>query len=213
MTNGAPARRGHAPARRQWRAGSPSRWTPGDNAEGNTPAYFVLLHGHFTGDEAPPGTALPTGRILTLTIDPQTNRSTDSGIEDRMPNLDAIGKPEPLPLNADATAADGPIRRTLPGREPCSGPYWPPQLCVVEAPYSRATLAGVQARLKRLMGKRPPPAKYGWITGAGGTGVRDSGQPTTFLQVLVETPRLRAFVRRLPHGLVVQAALHPVGND
>jgi hypothetical protein len=70
----------------------------GDDGEPTTPAYFVLLHGHFTGDMAPDAAALPKGSILTLTIDPRTNRWTDSGLHDRMPDLDAIGRPEPLPL-------------------------------------------------------------------------------------------------------------------
>ena len=91
--------------------------------------------------------------------------------------------------------------------------YWPRQLCVVKAHYSRATLVGAGKRLVRLM-QSGDPATYGWITGAGGTGVRDDGQPTTTVQVLVETPRLRAFLSRFPRGLVVvDAALHPVGRD
>jgi hypothetical protein len=69
----------------------------GDPSEANTPAYFVLVHGNFTADgPGPPGAAPPTGSILTLTIDPKTNQSTDSGVEDRMPDLDAIGRSEPL---------------------------------------------------------------------------------------------------------------------
>ena len=93
------------------------------------------------------------------------------------------------------------------------GRYWPRQLCVVKARYSRATLIAVGKRLVRLM-ESAHSASYGWITGAGGTGVRDNGQPTTTVQVLLETPRLRALLRRLPRDLVVvQAALHPVGRD
>jgi hypothetical protein len=92
-------------------------------------------------------------------------------------------------------------------------PYWPRQLCVVKARYSRATLIATGKRLERLM-TSPQSAAYGWITGAGGTGVRDDGQPTTSVEVLLETPQLRELIRRQPPGLVVvQAALHPVGRD
>ena len=92
------------------------------------------------------------------------------------------------------------------------GPYWRRQLCVVKARYARATLVGVGKRLVHLM-TSPRSAAYGWITGAGGTGVSDDGQPTTGVEVLLETPRLRALLRRLPRGLVVvQATLRPVGR-
>lgn len=104
-------------------------------------------------------------------------------------------------------SADPPRTRAVLAR------YWPRQLCVVKARYSRATLIGVGKRLVRLMSS-PESAAYGWITGAGGTGVRDDGQPTTGVEVLLETPKLRALVARQPPGLVVvQAALHPVGRD
>jgi hypothetical protein len=92
------------------------------------------------------------------------------------------------------------------------GPYWRRQLCVVKARYTRATLIGVGKRMERLMASRSSAA-YGWISGAGGTCASDSGQPTTCVEVLLETPRLRALVRRLPRGLlVVQATLRPVGR-
>ena len=70
----------------------------GDPTEPSTPAYFVLLHGEFTGNEAPAGAALPTGSILTMTIDAKRNTVTDGGIEDRMPDLDAIGRAVQLTL-------------------------------------------------------------------------------------------------------------------
>lgn len=90
------------------------------------------------------------------------------------------------------------------------GPYWRRQLCVIKARYSRATLVGVGRRMVHLM-TSSPGATYGWITGAGGTTASNSGQPTTAVEVLVETPQLRALLRRLPRGLVVvQAALRPL---
>ena len=92
------------------------------------------------------------------------------------------------------------------------GPYWRRQLCVVKARYSRATLIGVGKRMERLMASRRSAA-YGWISGAGGTCASDSGQPTTCVEVLLETPRLRALLRRLPRGLVVvQPTLRPLGR-
>ena len=93
------------------------------------------------------------------------------------------------------------------------GPYWPRQLCVVEARYSRATLVGVGKRLERLMTSKRS-AELGWITGAGGTGpLNDDAEPTTSVEVLLETPQLWALLRRLPRGLVVvDAALRPVGR-
>jgi hypothetical protein len=91
------------------------------------------------------------------------------------------------------------------------GLYWPRQLCVVKAHYTRATLVAVGKRMVHLM-TSPHSAAYGWITGAGGTCASDSAQPTTCVEVLVETPQLRALVRQLPEGIVVvEPALRPVG--
>src|SRR5205085_8141330 len=72
-----------------------------DTAELDTPAYFVLVHGEFTASNAsvPPGGKAPTGTILTLTIDPATNASLDTGLVAAMPDLSAMGEPEPLPLS------------------------------------------------------------------------------------------------------------------
>jgi hypothetical protein len=61
--------------------------------DSNQPVYFLLVHGHFTGNMAPPGGPPPTGTVLTLTVDPTTNTATDSGIGDATPDLNAIGKP------------------------------------------------------------------------------------------------------------------------
>ena len=92
------------------------------------------------------------------------------------------------------------------------GPFWHRQLCVVRARYSRAFLNRVRARMIRLMKSTSRAADYGWISGAGGSGVNDRGQPTTGIEVLLETPQLRELLRQLPRGLVVvQAALRPFG--
>jgi hypothetical protein len=58
-----------------------------DTAEADVPVYFVLAHGDFEG-----------GTNLTLTIDPATNRSLGTGLVGAMPDLKAIGIPEPLSL-------------------------------------------------------------------------------------------------------------------
>jgi|SRR5579862_174457 len=67
----------------------------------NTPVYFVIAHGHFTAYNAsvPPGAPLPTGTVLTLTIDPATNMITDAGLESTTPNLNAIGVPQRFRLS------------------------------------------------------------------------------------------------------------------
>jgi hypothetical protein len=79
-----------------------------DTAEPDTPVYFVLVHGRFTDPRAPvPKSAkAPTGTILTLTIDSGTNQSLDTGLVGAMPDVNAIGTPEPLSLgtNTDLTA-------------------------------------------------------------------------------------------------------------
>jgi hypothetical protein len=73
----------------------------GDDGEPNTPAYFLVLQGKFRAMDVPvpAGAAAPTGTILTLTIDPGSNTSSDFGLgHGRLPNLYAIGIPEPVPL-------------------------------------------------------------------------------------------------------------------
>jgi hypothetical protein len=94
------------------------------------------------------------------------------------------------------------------------GPFWHRQLCVVRASYSRAFMERVRARMVQLMMSPSHAAEYGWISGAGGSSVNDRGQPTTDIEVLLETPQLRALLGQLPRGLVVvQPALRPLGND
>lgn len=88
--------------------------------------------------------------------------------------------------------------------------HWPRQLCVLKARYSRATLIGVGKRMVRLMTSSRSPS-YGWINGAGGTCGSNNGQPKTCVEVLLETPKLRALARSLPQGLLgVDPVLRPV---
>jgi hypothetical protein len=41
--------------------------------------------------------------LLVMTIDSKTSQSLDGGVEDAMPDLYAMGEPEPLPLPSDVT--------------------------------------------------------------------------------------------------------------
>jgi hypothetical protein len=92
-------------------------------------------------------------------------------------------------------------------------PYWPRQLCVVKARYSRALLVHEGAKMVALL-KQPSStaaAAFGWPSGGGGTAVSDRGQPMTNLNVLLVTPQLRAYLQKQPPGLVqVQATLNPL---
>jgi hypothetical protein len=94
------------------------------------------------------------------------------------------------------------------------GKYWPRQLCVVRARYSRALLIRESARMETLLKppSSPAAAAYGWPNAAGGTTVDDRGQPMTNLDVLLVTPKLRAYLSTQPPGLIqVEATLRPVG--
>jgi hypothetical protein len=91
------------------------------------------------------------------------------------------------------------------------GPAWPRQLCVVRARYSRPFVNRMRSRILGLMRPMSRAARYGWITGAGGYGVNRLGQTTISLDVLIETPTLRAFLRRLPPGVVaLDSTFRPV---
>lgn len=80
-----------------------------DTAEVDIPVYFVLVRGRFKG-----------GSLLTLTIDPATNRSLGTGLVGAMPDLNAIGTPEPLSLGSGPDlAANVPC---YDGHQPLVGP-------------------------------------------------------------------------------------------
>lgn len=88
---------------------------------------------------------------------------------------------------------------------------WPRQLCVVRSRYSLKVIWHTRRRLVKVLTSGPKAARYGWISGAGGISCTGRGQPTTPLEVLIETPALRALLRRQPRGLVVlDATIHPV---
>jgi hypothetical protein len=89
---------------------------------------------------------------------------------------------------------------------------WPRQLCVVRSRYSLATIWRTRKRMVKLLELQGPAAAlYGWISGAGGISCNERGEPTTPLDLLIETPALVAVLGRQPRGLVVlDATLHPV---
>jgi hypothetical protein len=51
----------------------------------------------------PAGAKPPSGTIITMTIDSKTKQGLDGGIEDAMPDLYAMGEPEPLRLPGGVT--------------------------------------------------------------------------------------------------------------
>jgi gamma-D-glutamyl-L-lysine dipeptidyl-peptidase len=90
---------------------------------------------------------------------------------------------------------------------------WRKQLCVVRSRYSLAVIWHTRKRLVKLLGRGSKTARWGWMNGAGGISCNAKGQPTTPLDVLVETPALRTVLRRQPTGLVVlDATLHPLAT-
>lgn len=95
------------------------------------------------------------------------------------------------------------------------GRYGPRQLCVVKARYGPGVVARVRHRIRHLLGVvfKPNAGQWGWPTGGAGIGVSPGGQPTTSLEVLIVTPKLRAYLRRQPPGIVVvDASLRPVAR-
>jgi len=63
--------------------------TPGDTVPGSAsqPAYLVVMKGHFklTHASVPPGARIPTGRYLSLTINPSTMQVMDLGLRNAPP--------------------------------------------------------------------------------------------------------------------------------
>lgn len=57
------------------------------------PDFVVVAHGNFElrGMPVPPGEALPTGDVLTLAIDAHTGYVEAIGVDERVPDLDALG--------------------------------------------------------------------------------------------------------------------------
>jgi hypothetical protein len=64
-----------------------------------TSVYLITMNGKFTAyDASPPaGSALPTGRHLTMIIDARTGQGLDGGLEPYRPRLSTIARPVRLP--------------------------------------------------------------------------------------------------------------------
>jgi hypothetical protein len=58
-----------------------------------TPVYLVTMSGHFTAYDAPvlANTPLPTGTVLTFTVDPATGEVRDLGLNSSRPDLAKAG--------------------------------------------------------------------------------------------------------------------------
>ena len=66
----------------------------GDIVNDHTPVYVIeMTGGPFTANFAspPPGATVPQGNVLTLTVDTQTYRLMDIGVQPVAPNLTQIG--------------------------------------------------------------------------------------------------------------------------
>jgi hypothetical protein len=71
-----------------------------DTVDSNQPVYYVVLHGHFAATKGylGPGAAVPTGTILTLTVDASTGEVLDNGLSNRTPDFSHTGPPSALAL-------------------------------------------------------------------------------------------------------------------
>lgn len=74
--------------------GSPN----GNVAAPETRVYLVMLYGQFTADWASPpaGAALPTGTVVTFTINQKTHRVMDMGLGHKTPSLVSLESFGPL---------------------------------------------------------------------------------------------------------------------
>jgi hypothetical protein len=67
----------------------------GEGIPQRNPSYLIQLHGHFTGYNAsvPPGRKLPTGGVMTLTVNAANGAVTDISLTNTAVNLGALGRP------------------------------------------------------------------------------------------------------------------------
>jgi hypothetical protein len=73
----------------------------------NPPVWLVVFEGgHFVGDRAPPGVALPRGTVLTLTFDANADGAVlDLAIRETAPALSRLAGVRALPPTASAASA------------------------------------------------------------------------------------------------------------
>jgi hypothetical protein len=71
-----------------------------DTVDSNQPVYYVVLHGHFAATKGylGPGAAVPTGTILTLTVDASTGEVLDNSLSNRTPDFSHTGRLSALAL-------------------------------------------------------------------------------------------------------------------
>jgi hypothetical protein len=71
-----------------------------DTVDSNQPVYYVVLHGHFAATKGylGPGAAVPTGTILTLTVDASTGEVLDNSLSNKTPDFSHTGPPSGLAL-------------------------------------------------------------------------------------------------------------------
>src|SRR5436309_1535448 len=60
-----------------------------DTVDSNQSVYYVVLHGHFAATKGylGPGAAVPTGTILTLTVDASTGEVLDNSLSNKTPDF------------------------------------------------------------------------------------------------------------------------------
>lgn len=71
-----------------------------DTVDSNQSVYYVVLHGRFAATKGylGPGAAVPTGTILTLTVDASTGEVLDNTLSSKTPDFSHTGQPRALAL-------------------------------------------------------------------------------------------------------------------
>jgi hypothetical protein len=77
------------------RAMDPSMGSPGDEAEMNSSAKLVVMHGHFTlaAAQVPHGHTAPTGSVMTLIVDAHTGFIEGRSIGEEVPSETQLERP------------------------------------------------------------------------------------------------------------------------
>jgi hypothetical protein len=91
-----------------------NRVAGGDVAGGSDWSYLIAMRGHFVLNDtsSPPGSAAPSGTVLTLIVNARTGTRTDFGVSNRYPNLKKLGT---VTTDLRARVVPKVTGRTLPG--------------------------------------------------------------------------------------------------